>query len=114
WVRQRPSAPADTSPGKRSMPVSSIAGGGAAASPAPGAPAPAARRKLGFKEARELEQLPGTIESLEKKLAAMTAEMNDPAFYQRDATAITAHTAEVGKVQAELDAAYARWAELDG
>ena len=44
----------------------------------------------------------------------MTTQMNDPAFYQRDAAAITAHNAALATAQAELDAAYARWAELDG
>ena len=112
WLRQRPAPAAESAPGKRSMPVSSNASGGAPA-PAP-APPPPARRKLAFKEARELEQLPGVIEALESKLTAMTAEMNEPAFYQRDASAITAHATEVARVQAELDAAYARWAELDG
>ena len=40
--------------------------------------------------------------------------MNDPAFYQRDAAAIAAHNAELAATQAELDAAYARWSELEG
>src|SRR5690606_13414724 len=113
WLRQRPVRAPDPSPGKRSMPVSPVAGGGASP-PAPAPPSPPAKRKLAFKEARELEQLPGVIEALESKLTAMTAEMNEPAFYQRDASAITAHATEVARVQAELDAAYARWAELDG
>jgi ATP-binding cassette subfamily F protein uup len=39
--------------------------------------------------------------------------MNDPAFYQRSAADMAAHTQQLGKVQAELDAAYARWEELD-
>ena len=82
----------------------------AAAAITPSAP----KRKLSYKDARELEQLPGKIELLEAKVAAMTAEMNDPAFYQRASDAITAHTAELAEVQAELDAAYARWAALDG
>ena len=114
WLRQRPVRPPEPAPGRRSMPVSSIAGGKEPAPAPPPAAAPAAKRKLGFKETRELEQLPGRIEALESRLADMTTEMNDPAFYQRDAAAITAHTTEVAKVQAELDAAYARWAELDG
>jgi ATP-binding cassette subfamily F protein uup len=37
-----------------------------------------------------------------------------PAFYKRDAAAITAHNAELADAQAALDAAYARWAELEG
>src|SRR5690606_31309973 len=71
------------------------------------------KRKLGFKETRELEQLPARIEALESRIAELTAAMNDPAFYQRDSGAITAHNAEVADTQAELDAAYARWEELE-
>jgi len=39
--------------------------------------------------------------------------MNDPAFYQRGPDAINAHNATLAATQAELDAAYARWANLD-
>src|SRR3546814_7877010 len=67
------------------------------------------KRKLGFKQARELEQLPARIEALEMRIAELTAAMNDPAFYQRDSAAINAHNAVVAEAQAELDAAYARW-----
>ena len=73
-----------------------------------------AKRKLSYKEARELEQLPARIETLENQLAALTAAMNDPTFYRRDGAAITAHNAEVAAAQAALDAAYARWQALEG
>ena len=46
-------------------------------------------------------------------VAALTEAMNDPAFYQRDGAAITAHGVELAAVQAELDAAYARWEALE-
>ncbi|KGM51763.1 ABC transporter ATPase [Lysobacter concretionis Ko07 = DSM 16239] len=106
WLRQRRLPDAEATGGKSSsMPVSPIA----AAATTPTRP----RRKLGYKEARELEKLPAQIEALEARLTGMTAEMNEPAFYQRDSAAITAHTAALADVQAELDAAYARWAELD-
>src|SRR3546814_10675695 len=62
---------------------------------------------------RELEQLPARIEALETRIAELTAAMNDPAFYQRDSAAITAHNAVVAEAQAELDAAYARWEALE-
>ena len=74
----------------------------------------AAKRKLSFKEARELEQLPARIEALEAQQAAMTAEMGDPAFFQRDGAAIAAHGEALARVQAELEEAYRRWGELDG
>lgn len=79
---------------------------------APAEPA-AAKRKLSYKDARELEQLPLKIETLEKDVEGLTAAMNDPAFYQRSAADMAAHNAKLAKVQAELDAAYARWEELD-
>ena len=92
-----------------------VAGPRPAAAPAPAASAePAApKRKLSYKDARELEQLPLKIETLEKDVEGLTAAMNDPAFYQRSAPDMAAHTQKLGAVQAELDAAYARWEELD-
>jgi len=91
------------------------------AKPAAAAPAAAAaaapatpKRKLAYKEARELEQLPKTIEKLEGDVEGLTAAMNDPSFYTRSSAEVTAHTQQLAKVQAELDAAYARWEELEG
>jgi ATP-binding cassette subfamily F protein uup len=88
----------------------------AAVSPAPtaaAAPAAPAKRKLGFKEQRELDQLPATIDALEKEVAAATAALNDPAMYQRGAAEVQAANRALAEVQARLDAAYARWAELE-
>ncbi len=50
---------------------------------------------------------------LEAQVAAFTAAMADPAFYAREGAAITAHTTELARVQADLDAAYARWEALE-
>ena len=83
----------------------------AAAAVAEAAPA---RRKLSVKDARELEQLPAKIEQLERDVEGLTGAMNDPAFYTRSSAEVTAHTQQLARVQAELDAAYARWEELDG
>ncbi len=100
WLRQRAK--------------SAIATSRLAATPVP-APVAAVvvKRKLSYKDARELEQLPLWIDMLESKLAALTEQMNDPAFYQRDSAAITTHNAAVAQAQVELDTAYARWAELE-
>jgi len=86
----------------------------ATASPSSASVAPVvAKRKLSYKDARELEQLPARIETLETRVAELTAQMNDPAFYQRDGAAITAHNVAVAQAQAELDVAYVRWSELE-
>jgi len=109
WLRQRPAAFA---PAKATAAAMARPGAAPAAAPAP-EPA-AAKRKLSYKDARELEQLPARIETLEARVAELTEQMNQAAFYQRDSAAINAHNAELAKTQAELDHAYARWAELDG
>ena len=80
----------------------------------PSPPVPAAKKKLSFKEQRELEQLPGRIEQLESEIATRTEAMNEPAFFQQDSNAIVAANEALATLQTELDAAYARWEVLDG
>jgi ATP-binding cassette subfamily F protein uup len=77
------------------------------------APPPPPKRKLGYKETRELDALPQRIEALEARIAALGAKMQEPAYYQQEAAAIVASNADLAALQAELDAAYARWQELD-
>jgi len=76
------------------------------------APAPT-KRKLSWKETRELEALPARIEQLETDLAAMNARLEDPAFYRQDSAAIVTANAAMAAKQAELDEAYARWQSLE-
>ncbi len=106
WQRHaaRVAAAAASAPVAAPRPVAAAAAAAAPAEP---------KRKLSYKDARELEQLPLKIETLEKDVEGLTAAMNDPAFYQRSAADMAAHTQQLGKLQAELDAAYARWEELD-
>ena len=77
-------------------------------------PQVATRRKLSFKDQRLLEQLPRRIEQLENEIASRTAAMNDPAFFQQDSDAIVQANQSLAALQADLDTAYAHWAELDG
>ncbi len=72
------------------------------------------KAKRSFKEQRELEQLPARIEALEQEQAALSAQSSDPAFYQCDQAAIKTVLDRLSAIALELDAAYARWAELDG
>jgi len=105
WLRQRPSALAPS--------IKSLEGKSVAAAPAV-APVAEAKRKLSYKDARELEQLPKKIEALEADIAARSEAMNDPEFFRQDNAALTKANEALSKLQAELDTAYARWAELDG
>jgi ATP-binding cassette subfamily F protein uup len=72
------------------------------------------KKKLSYKDARELELLPHKIEQLESQVGALTERMQQADFYTQPADRITAHTRDLENAQAELDAAYVRWAELDG
>jgi ATP-binding cassette subfamily F protein uup len=72
-----------------------------------------AKRKLNYKDARELDALPQKIETLETRIAELGAKMQEPTFYQQDSAAIVALNNELAALQVELDAAYARWQALD-
>ncbi len=76
------------------------------------APAPA-KKKLSYKLQRELEALPGQIDAVEQRIAAVQAQIADPAFYQRPAEETRDVLAQVDSLQAELDALLERWAELE-
>jgi len=104
WLRQRPAASLAATAGAVAKP---------AAPPAVVATVAPPKRKLGFKEQRELEALPGRIEALETELADLTATLSAPGFYAKDATMQAAHHARMVAVQAELDTVYARWTALD-
>jgi len=90
----------------------------AASTPAP-APKPAARpahsdrRKLSYREQQELAGLPARIEALETRQAELEAMTAAPDFYQGDAAAVQATLAEFTDLQATLEAAVERWAELE-
>ena len=58
------------------------------------------RKKLSFKEKREMESLPGQIENLESELRELHATMADPSFYKRDEVAIAQAKARAGRAGA--------------
>jgi ABC transport system ATP-binding/permease protein len=70
-------------------------------------------KKLSYKLARELEQLPARVEKLEARMAELSARLNDPEFYRQPPEEIDEVNAEVASTQAEIDAAYSRWDELE-
>ena len=71
------------------------------------------RPKLSYKEQRELEALPARIDALEVEQSELTAQSSDAAFYQGDKASVQAVMDRLVAIGTELDAAYARWAELD-
>lgn len=70
-------------------------------------------RKLTNKERAELKGLPKKIEALEAEFEELTAMLNDPDFYRCDPKEIKQTTERAEAVPLQLEAAYARWEELD-
>ena len=70
-------------------------------------------RKLTFKEARELDELPGTIEQLEQEQQELYAAMADPTFYQKEGDRVAQSKTRLEEIEQLLAAAYNRWEELE-
>src|SRR3546814_16407904 len=79
WLRQGPSRipQSQASREQTATTQAEVAPKPAAEAAADAAPAKD-KRKLGFKQARELEQRPARIEALETRLAEQTAALTDP------------------------------------
>ncbi|MBV5344063.1 MAG: ATP-binding cassette domain-containing protein, partial [Rhodoferax sp.] len=73
----------------------------------------AKKRKLSNKEREDLKNLPKKIEQLEAELAGLNQKLTAPDFYRRPADEIKTVTERAGAVSAEMDAAFARWAEIE-
>lgn len=89
-----------------------------AAKPKPDAPkaeAPRAKTatKLSYKDARELDELPGRMDKLSAEIAKLEAEINDPGLYTRDRKRFDTATGRLDAARAELEAAEERWLELE-
>ena len=71
------------------------------------------RRKLSYKERRELEALPARIEALEAEQGALNARIAGPDFYKEAPDAIRAALARADDLGREIAGAYARWHDLE-
>ncbi|MFD0669343.1 ABC-F family ATP-binding cassette domain-containing protein [Ramlibacter sp. MAHUQ-53] len=95
-----------------------------AAAPAPKAAAPAptpvaatsaapgAKRKLSYKEQRELEGLPALIESLEKEQQSITDLLADGSLYSTDGARAAQLATRSAEIEDQLMAALERWEAL--
>jgi ATP-binding cassette subfamily F protein uup len=75
---------------------------------------PRQKEKLSYKETRELNILPQTIETLEEEKRGLTRTLNSPELYiSRDLTKIRAAHDRLIALEKELDEAYHRWDDLE-
>jgi ATP-binding cassette subfamily F protein uup len=72
-----------------------------------------AKKKLSFKEQKELEGLPAKIEANETKQRELEAAIAAPEFYRSGKAAIADTLAALEKAKTDLDALLHRWTELE-
>jgi ATP-binding cassette subfamily F protein uup len=106
---------------RSAAPTPLVAANVGAASPGAASVAPAAApaagkapaRKLSYKEQRELAALPERLSGLEAEKHALEAELSDPALYRGAQQPAQARLQRLTAIGSELEAGYARWAELE-
>ena len=104
WIRQRPDVV-----GERRQDAVSRAPVRAAGKPREAAGA----RRLSYREQRELDTLPGMIESLETEQQELQERMADPAFYRTGGSAIGAARQRLAEIEQALGDGYHRWQVLE-
>jgi len=70
-------------------------------------------KKLSFKDQRELDQLPTQIEELEGAITEISAQLNQPSFYESDRSVTAPVEQRLAGLQQQLNACYARWEFLE-
>jgi ATP-binding cassette subfamily F protein uup len=70
-------------------------------------------RRAGFKERRELGELPGRIEGLETEKQALFARMAEPGYHATAPAEIAQLRQRLARIDDEIHTAYARWMELE-
>jgi len=76
--------------------------------------APVRPQKLGFKEQRELEALPGQIAALEAEQKAISAQLEDGSIFAKDPQEGTRLTERYAQIDEALLLALERWEVLEG
>jgi ABC transport system ATP-binding/permease protein len=104
WLRQRP-APRVVEASRASASAASLA--------APVAADAAPKRKLSYKEVRELEELPAKLEGLEAELEDITARICSPDYHRAGAEQIRRDRERAAEIPTLITAGMDRWEELE-
>jgi ATP-binding cassette subfamily F protein uup len=79
----------------------------------PAAEAPAAKRRMTFKDKHALETLPKSIAAWQREAEALQAKLGDPEFYARDRAGFEQVSNALGELQRKIAAAEEQWLELE-
>jgi ABC transport system ATP-binding/permease protein len=71
------------------------------------------KKKLSYKEVRELESLPKIIESLETEIEKAQVIVNDPDFFKQSSQSTENALNHLADVESKLETAFMRWEELE-
>ena len=74
---------------------------------------PRPKAKFGFRQQKELESLPQTIQALETEQEELYRLMGDPEFYKKDKSDIVCKQERLEVVKTLLAEYYTRWEELE-
>ena len=71
-------------------------------------------KKLGYKEQRELKELPKHIEKLEKLQSELHRKLSDPSYYKNNSDEVSDLKEKLTELETELTTAFTRWESLEG
>ena len=74
---------------------------------------PSNKKKLSYKDKRELEQLPELIDELENRIDLLQAQINQADFFNQAQEQSNKILNQLAESESKLEIAYARWQELD-
>ena len=112
WLAPETAAPAPASKTSKAPRPAAPPAPAAAQTAAKSAAQPAVKRKLSYKEQRELDALPARIDALEAEQAAIRAQLADGTLYQSDLPKAIALQARDSAIEEELLHALERWEAL--
>lgn len=72
-----------------------------------------AKKKISFKDTKELAELPEIIDSLENKIAELQEQVNQNDFFSQDEQYTKNILNQLDENESKLDLVYTRWQELD-
>jgi ATP-binding cassette subfamily F protein uup len=72
-----------------------------------------AKKKLSFKDSRELEKLPEQVDELESLINSLQEQVNDATFFSKDSDIKKNILNQLAESESKLVIAFARWQELD-
>lgn len=72
-----------------------------------------AKKKLSYKESRELEALPAQIDELEDLIGELQEQVNQPDFFSQDPEITKKILNQLQESESKLEVCYDRWQELD-